>query len=387
MMVITTYAVPIGDVAIIVALGGLLVENKRIRLEAPLRWFGIFVLWCAFGTALTRYPALAVDRTYLLAKLWIVMLVALAVLDSRPRIQVFLILSLLFFATYPARGAIFNFLGGYNYEGRALWIKEYANPNQLGALTLLQLALAFGLLFTARQRVVFFGAIASLAVLPIVILMTGSRGVFIALVVFTGLVLARHPKRGRLLMGLSVVALIAVLAAPEIVWKRVGGLSRVRGTENLRDADTSAEQRWEILQASFRIISDYPVVGTGPGTVGPYLAMYDPHIRMIHDTHSTYVNVLLETGIIGLVIFVGLLGTVLRRAHRALRSLRQRPSAWVQQLLFAFSGLIGFLVAGIWGTFTNLQFFYIYLAIVWSLTSVTLAEAAGTRPPPDGTGR
>lgn len=374
-MVITTYTVPLGDVAIAMALGGLLVEHKRIRIEAPLRWFAAFLAWCALGIALTRYPEIAWQRTYLMAKLWIITLVAMTVLDSRPRLQMYCVLFLLFFATFPARGAIFNYVvHGYNYEGRALWEREFGNPNQLAALTLLQLSLAIGALVTERVKLIRMGALASLVVLPIVILMTQSRGVFVALVAFTGIVLARHPKRGKLLLALSVVAVIAVFAAPQGVWKRVGGLTKIRGTENLRDADSSAEERWLIWQVSFRVAADFPIAGTGIGSSGRYLQMYEPRLGGQKDNHSTYVNVLVETGIIGLGIFAGLMGAVLLRTRKVLRLLATRPSPQAQQLLFAYAGLAGFLIAAIWGTFTGLQLFYLQLAIVWSMTTLTLSE-------------
>ncbi len=48
-LAITTYRLPIGSVAIIAGLAGLLLQSEPRRFPGMLAWFAAFILWCAIG--------------------------------------------------------------------------------------------------------------------------------------------------------------------------------------------------------------------------------------------------------------------------------------------------------------------------------------------------
>ena len=177
---VTTYKLPIAEASMIVALIGLLLQRERLRLPALLLWSGLLLGWCALGYLYTDFPAVVWENVVVLAKLCLIMLVAVNALRSPAQVRFFMIFFLACYALFPVRGTMVNyFVAHYTIFGRALWNYMYSNPNDLAALTLLPLSTAAALLATERTGWIRLGAIAGIAVLPVLILMTQSRGGFI----------------------------------------------------------------------------------------------------------------------------------------------------------------------------------------------------------------
>lgn len=382
--VITTYALPLGDVAVIIALIGLPMLKDGVRIPPILAGFSLFLLWISIGYTQSAFPTLVTSELQNLAKLGLILLAAVNALQTRSQLRFFIIFWLGCFALYPLRGTLINyFVGGYTTFGRALWNYIYANPNDLAALTLLQLSMCTGVLASERNRWFRRAALLGVLLLVLLIVLTQSRGGLLGLAVFGTYALSGNHRKIKSL-GLGVVVVLVVLMfAPASVWERIGGLRNATNTEELStvDEEGSAEQRWQIWQTSFLIIRDHPVFGVGWGAYPAANSEYAPmsgggEFRLgARDTHSTYLNVLAETGYPGLALFLTLVGgTVLyvdrtRRAHR-----NAFPRAAIQ-LYFLEIGLLSFLVSGIFGSYSRLSFFYIHLVLMWALAQALQRDA------------
>src|SRR5689334_21781300 len=322
-MAITTYRFPIGSLAIVIGLAGVGVQSEPRRWPAFLVWFAAFILWGAMGYVATLYPERSWGGLIALVKLWAIVFVGVNALRYRPQIRLFMVFFLGCFALYPLRGALANyFLYRYTVFGRAIWNHAFENPNDLAAFALLQLAMLCALLSLEQRWWIQRGAQVGLILLPLLILMTQSRGGFIGLAIFTVCSLAGQWKHLRNLLdsarrlrvvflSVAIVAAVAFMA-PEGVWKRVAGLQLLTNTEQLDEVDSegSARQRWEIWRVASKIIREHPVLGVGVSayplahTVYARGDEFDPTAAGERDTHSTILNLLAETGIPGLVLFV-----------------------------------------------------------------------------------
>jgi O-antigen ligase len=379
-----TFVLP-GKVGMVLALAALPFQRGALRLPALLWIFGAYLLWAAVGQGQSAYPQVVAERLVDYGKLWLIALVAVNALRTRAQIRFFLVFALVSFALFPARGAIFNYLGGYTVWGRALWNHIYANPNDLAALTLLQLAGAAALLATDRARWIRLGALASVLVLTVLVLMTQSRGALIALAVFAVLALTSQRRRpGALLLAGAVVA-AAALFAPAGAWERARGLVHLTSTETLAQADHegSARQRFVIWTVAAAVIADQPVTGVGLGAYPQAHERYAASEGVAwvaggkRDTHSTYLNVAAETGYPGLLLFLAMLGAVVWAAERARRSVRTVDPAAADRIWLLEAGLFAYLAAGVFGSFAHLSHLYLFLAL---LTVVAL-EARGRAVP------
>lgn len=386
---IVTYRLPIGSTAIVIALIGLLAQRERLRFPVPVALFGLFVLWGWLGYAMTDYPAAVYEDLVDIGKVWLIMLVAVNALRTPAQIRFFMIFFLVSFAAYPARGAIFNFVIYRSTTfGRAIWNHIYANPNDLAALTLFPLALAAGLLASERGWI-RKGALASVVVLPTVVLMTQSRGGVIALVVFGLFSLRGQKRKGRALAGVLAVAVIAALFAPSGLWERMAGLQYATSAETMTEVDSegSAESRYAIWGVANSIIADQPLTGVGFGAYPFAHAQYatgadiPPGARGPRDTHNTYLNVLAEVGIPGLLLFLAVIATAVWKAETVRRVSDRVNPALGLQIWYLEAALAAYLVAAVFGSFAKLSFLYLHVAVLVALTlfAAQLAAEAGAR--------
>jgi len=402
-VVITTYELPIGDVAMGAALFGLVLLRTGYHFPATLGWMAAFLVWTAVSGLQSPYQWEVQPHVIDFGKLFLIALVLVNAVRTKENIRLYAVLFLGCFALYPMRGAIFNYVGGYTLYGRALWNHVYANPNDLAALTLLQLSLAVSLLRSEFHRWTRYCVYLGCAMLPILVLMTQSRGAFLALAVFVAFFLAGQRRRARALVSVLAIAAVVVMVAPGGVWKRVSGLKSATTEEGIAAADQegSAKQRYQIWQVAGRVIADHPAFGVG---FGAYPVAHSEYVvtgrgarfaRGERDTHSTYLNVLAETGFIGLGLFLGMLGSAFFTAERVRRRWRKVYPDAAQQLYALELGLIAFLVAGIFGSFAKLSFLYLHLMLLvvvaaWLNEAATARQAAVAAPrgaAPIGRGR
>ena len=390
MGVITTYALPLGDLAIGAALLGIFLQRQSLRVPRPLILFGVFLGWMALGYSQSRYPSIVQGQLVNFAKLGLVLLVAFNVLRSRSQLRFFIVFWLGCYAVYPLRGAYVNyFLTGYTMSDRALWSFIYANPNDLAALTLLQLSMGVGILVTEKgwfKRAALVGVF----LMTLLIFLTQSRAGILGLTAFGVFALAGYRNRLRSLALGALLVIVIVMLAPPAVWDRIGGLTRATNTENLTtlDEEGSAEQRWLIWRTAFGIIDDHRLTGVGWGAYeqanASYAAATGGSGRLLgaRDSHSTYLTVLAETGYPGLLLFLALVcGTALQLGGIRRRYKTVLPKA-ATQLYFLEVGLFAFLVSGIFGSYQRVTFLYVHLALMWALAKELESDAGALQESP-----
>lgn len=383
---ITTYQLPAAGVAMAAALVALFLRRESLRFPMFLAWLGAFIAWAVVAYPLTRFPERVQESLTLLAKIWLIVLVAANALRTRQQIRFFVIFFVACFILYPLRGALVNYyVADRALFGRALWDFIYANPNDLAAMAVLQLSMVVGLLVTERTKSwTWLLALLAVVLLPFLILMTQSRGGFIALIVLAILLVAHRRRRPLVLLTAAGLAVSLALIAPSGVWTRVSGLMKARDTANLQavDPEGSARQRFEIWRVAAKMIGEQPVIGVGVGAYPLAHASYardeefDPTARGTRGTHNTVLNVLAETGAPGLLLFLALLFATVSRAERIRRACRAKLPRSSTQLLYLEFGLVAFLVEGTFASLAHVSFLYIHLALIWVVADVCRRDLA-----------
>jgi probable O-glycosylation ligase (exosortase A-associated) len=386
LLVITSYRLPLGEAAIIMSLGGIAFQRGGIRFPPYLGWFVAFAGWSLLVTTQTEYPDWAMPELIGLIKLCLIVFAAANAVQTPKQVRLFMVFFLACFALFPLRGAMSNYFIYHNdMQGRIIWNRLYGNPNDLGAMALLQLSMATALLAAEPKGWVRWSAMAGVIALPMLILLTQSRGVFLGLSVFIVIVFFGQRRRVRLALRLAVVAAILASITPSSVWTRLETLKSATDTSTLDDVDGaegSARQRYEIWRVAFRMIGDHPIMGVGFGAYKPNHEQYamrpefNPTAKGARDTHSLYFNVLAETGFPGLVLYLGMVGVVLLAAERARRRCKHVLEIPAKQLLVLEAGLLSFLVASIFGSLPYLPHFLIHLVLIYAVSTLCNAQAA-----------
>lgn len=380
---IVSYRLPLGTVSMAVALLTVPMEKTGIRLPPIVALTFGLVGWAVIGVGTSSYPDIVLESVQEFAKLAAVVFVAVNVLVTRARIRFFLVMSTVTYCLFPVRGtmlAYFVYHGDMN--GRATWNYIYSNPNDLAGLMMLSLSVALGVLAVERKKWVRLGSAVGAGLMVLIVFLTQSRGAMIALIAF-GLFGARKFLADVRRIALIVVVGIAVVAvSPDAVWRRFSTISMATEAQNtdlldpdLEDLATrqdqgSSVQRLEIWKVAMSIIADNPITGVGMGAYpeAHFKRAVPPRFNWIarghRDTHSTYLNLMAEMGLVGFGIFATMIVLTMRKAFRVRKLIQAKFPAGALQLFNLQLGLFGFLVAAIWGTYWQFIATYVHIVVI-----------------------
>ena len=205
------------------------------------------------------------------------------------------------------------------------------NPNRIGqTVAPLMFVTAFVALYDVSRRWRTFGYATS-AMLALIILYTGSRGA--AGMALVGCFVIALPLVRRPFVLAAVFAIVAVTALVLMRLVQTEGAQRITGGATLETRDAP----WSDAFALFR---EAPIFGTG--------WVYDQDERFGATTRnltSAYLQVLAETGLLGIALMAACLAIIGLRALQARAVLRRIP-ADVPVLYFALGAAAGILAHG-----------------------------------------
>jgi O-antigen ligase len=116
------------------------------------------------------------------------------------------------------------------------------------------------------------------------------------------------------------------------------------------------------------VFVDHPVLGVGLGCYPQANAMYSPVLGYL-DTHNTYLNLAAELGVPGLLLWLALVASVLRHVRRCRRRTAAETlsvrTVWIER------AIIGYLVAGLFASYSGLTMFYLILGALWCAATVS----------------
>ena len=371
------------EFGIYIALLGLLLRPRELKFPTALLWAAVFLLWALVTSFLAVSPETALTELIERLKALVIFFVVVNTLRTPQQVRFYVLLIIVAFMIYPGRGTLQSYVAGSTYMGRANWNRQYANPNDLAAITVLMLGLVLAIATVKVQTTrVRWAAVLCVPVMLLIIFLTQSRGVFLGLLAgFAVPVLARIRKRPVIAGPLLIVAIVLAVVVPTAAWDRLQNITKVTSSETIGQADKygSATQRLEILKTGWRIFESNPVFGVGIGCYNEANARYAPGLGK-HDAHNTYINLAAEMGLPGLLLWLGLVGSVLAQVRRRRRAIeaddRTIQALWIQR------AVIGFLVAGFFATYSGLTVFYLVLGTLSSAASVLGRTAPETNAPP-----
>ena len=183
--------------------------------------------------------------------------------------------------------------------GRA--VSTFENPNVLGEYLLLCLPVSFSL-FLDRTKSTWnrFLLLLGSGCLLVCLILTWSRGAWLGLLLSSGILCIIVSAR-MLLLLFPVACLLPW--SPAILPSSV--VQRFLSIGNL--ADTSTSYRIHIWEGVLRMLKDHWIAGIGIG-VGAFREVYPAYslsgIEAAPHSHSLYLQVLTESGVFGLVLFL-----------------------------------------------------------------------------------
>lgn len=251
-------------------------------------------------------------------------------------------------------------------------------PNRFAQILLMvaPLGLVLGLNAFRRRQALLAGG--SLLLMLGGVLLTYSRGAFLALLGLLVLCAPLHLIRPRRIVGVVLTcAILTPLVFPGYA-ARIGSLGGVAGLFGKADvqADGATRGRTTEMLSALAAYLDHPLLGVGPGQYVPYYSVHYqslPEISIRELTvprraHNLYLEVAAETGTLGLVIFMAIPLLLLRD----LQGLRRELASWRPDLARLAAGFMLALLAYLGtGVFLHVAFERYY----WFLVALTAAAA------------
>jgi O-antigen ligase len=147
-------------------------------------------------------------------------------------------------------------------------------------------------------------------------------------------------RRGLVLAAIGAL-LVAALALP-------GVAARVRTIGSMDDPTT--RDRFAMLSGGLRIAADHPWLGIGPGIVKHVYPVYAPPDALRRSTshlHNSPLQILVERGVVGLALWLGLFAAFFVRAAAVLRASRDDAGESRALVAGSMAAIAAFLVAGL----------------------------------------
>ncbi len=241
-------------------------------------------------------------------------------------------------------------------EGRV--VSTFDNPNVLGEYLIMVLPFALALFFACKKPRAKLLSCALFAVIGGCVIFTWSRGAWLGILGGIAIFMLVYSKR---VMSFFLVCLLGVPFLPSVL--PAGISSRLFSIGNL--ADTSTSYRVNIWKGTFNMLSDYWFTGIGvsPDAFKVVYPDYSlPGIDAAPHSHNLYLQILTETGIVGLLVFVLFVCLLLRSAFTfwSHRSYDRTPMKFM-----SMAGTCGLIAVLVQGMTDHIWYNYRVFAMFW----------------------
>jgi O-antigen ligase len=328
--------------------------------------------WAALSVPLSRWPggsfSLLVD---LYLKALLVFWLVASVVDTAARLRR-LAWTLTVLAMVVAVVAIANYGGGVFGPAPDRIVGYDAgltrNPNDLALMLNLIIPIGLSLLLCSKGGVARVVLVIALSLEVIAVVLTFSRAGFLVLAGIVGLCgwrLARRGGGGWVLAGL----LVAALGLPFLPHGYTDRLLTLRAIDS--DPTGSSQARWAGMLGALEDAAEHPILGAG---VGMDILVLNQRVGPTwRAVHNAYLELAVDLGLPGLVLFVLLLRACLASARTA----RLQGGRLVASLGEGIEvSLIGFAVAALFHPVAYQFYFYYVGGLAVAARTVSAREGA-----------
>jgi putative inorganic carbon (hco3(-)) transporter len=356
-------AAVVGGCALMALAGETLLGGRRFAFGWPVG--GLLIVFC-FAAALSclsaLWPRYAVDSLSDLVKMTLVFFFLVNSAETEGRLRG-VMWAMVIGGLCPALGTLYHYRAGILYEGRAAWVGIFANPNEVAYSLVILLPLVaylavshgwFARLVLAGISALYLGAI----------FVTFSRGGMVGLLVVMAVYAWR--KRNIWLRGALVIAVTAGFSVAASHWTRAEDFSQLNN-------DLSFQQRIATSEVGLQMFVDHPWTGVGLGCGVVAWPLYAPqglYTTGALITHNTVIQVMGETGILGGIPFLFMIGIAIFQSRRlALSSGRPDLGIAIETALW------GLVACGMSGGYVLTWFPYLLLGLAGSAWNLARRES------------
>jgi O-antigen ligase len=304
-----TLTKPIGILAGAVLLGAGLIERRLGRPPGAALWWGVFMLWALLSAMWAMDPERVLQRMPTAVSLAALYLVAMCFRPSRRELYWVCALTVLGGVVASALAYWFGLnelATGGAARGRLMLNEMDSNPNMLGRVLLLPLALAIAG-FVGGRGLIWRGlTVGCVAFIALGVLISMSRGAVVATAAIMLILLYRLRARWQFI-AIIVLLLVAATFAPDTFYQRIDDV--------VSGKDDTGSGRLDIWRTAFEVWEQAGVLGVG---LDNFPLLYKAAVPGSGtSTHNTYLTALLDLGVPGLAMMLAAVASGLLAVRRA----------------------------------------------------------------------
>jgi O-antigen ligase len=213
------------------------------------------------------------------------------------------------------------------------------------------------------------------------IIFTFSRGGLVALMVVAALrLMARSSKLATILILVTLAFTLAPLLPSSYADRLVTVITYLPGSGRDVREEVSFRGRASAVQVGFMMFADHPLLGVGQQNYPVLYQQYSQQLgidprRWDQSPHSLSLEVLAETGVVGLVAFAALLWAMFRRMRQARMLLRESALSRAADMISALSlGIGGYLAAAVFLHNAFPRFFWLLFGLALATPQIARFE-------------
>ena len=367
----------------------LFVQRERPASDRLTGWLLAYGIMVALGVLYARSPDLVVNNVVEFVRGFFTYLIVINTLTTMRRLHlalyavmgagVFLASLTVFQAVTGQYDQSFGGLAQYRVSDLA-GTAEGARPggtigdaNYYGQLLLVVIPVALYLLFDGQNKWARFVGLASAGMLTVAVIFTYSRGDALALAALAVAVIIFKRPHPLVLAGGVVALLVALPLLPSNYLARLTTvIDLAQGNRLTIYGEDSIRGRAGATQAAIEMFADHPLLGVGRENYPSYQLEYISGTGFARAAkgippHNLYLEVAAEHGVLGIIVFGGLLLAAwaalmdARRRFRLVKATREYDLAGWLAIMF-----IGYLV-------TAMSLHGAFLYILWMIISLIAA--------------
>ena len=294
--------------------------EKIFAVNAPVLLLVALVSWALLTMPFSFWPGGSISYlTEKYVKTIIVFVLLANVLSSQEKLAT-MAWSLVLMTIPLSLTTLKSFLAGGADRASGYSSSLTANPNDMALMLNLILPMTLALFLGARKKSIRFFVAGVVGLQILAIMATFSRAGFLTLgfIILSYLWLLRRRKE-RVLIPIAIVACICALPlVPPEFYLRITTIVNIE-----EDETNSAQTRLADMKVALELVADHPVVGSGLGM--NVLAMNEARGTTWTEVHNVYLQLAVELGLPGLLLFLMLYMQCLKQARLTVRYCRNKP--------------------------------------------------------------
>ncbi|MGB8982657.1 MAG: O-antigen ligase family protein, partial [Anaerolineales bacterium] len=252
-------------------------------------------------------------------------------------------------------------------------------PNIWGQILVAVSTLLIFRIIHEKRTVTKLAGLFMLGIILYIMLNTYSRCAYLVLAIDLVLIMfvfEKHFDPRVAFAGLTIL-ILTIPFLPATYRERFNTLTAFT-SENGIYQDTSFRGRSSEMLTGLAMFAEHPILGVGAANYRPNYQRYAQLVGIEfraeeRDAHSLYVQVLAETGILGVMAFLGLVFFLLEALNKAIRTLERSPHLhewlpWINAIRLA---LLSYLMTSIFLHNAYIRYFWILVAMALAAIQIT----------------